>query len=274
MTGLLYFNEVVAYRHETSKLYTMEECLDHMGESEIRDVRLTLAMETLMYGKEDALEQLRTVEEPTEEEYLQMETLMEDIEKLRSLSISYRYAYDNYQSRYYDLMHGVDENDMGREYPYLTGKMVASVIVIGVAALAALCIMLYLLSGYLHSEDELRMNFGYRVSTVKHGAANPADSVKLVLESDRWSDKQPVAILEILDRDKNAEYLTLVEQITKGQRFCGFLQDADAMTQIKAAKQAILVARVNETKLRELVKIDEALRTMNVDVLGALLITE
>jgi hypothetical protein len=274
MIGLLYMNEVIAYRHETSKLYTMDVCLANMSESAERNVKLTLSMETLLYEKEDTLEALRLVEDPTEDDYIQMDRLMEEIQNLRDLNLNYRYQFDNYQNRYYDLLHGVDENDMGRDYPTVTARMVAGGIVIGIAMLASLCILLYLLSGYLHSEDELRMNFGYRVSCVKDHSPDPEDSIRLVLASDRWDKEEPAAIIEVLDTEKNAKYLSLVQDITKGRVFHDCLNDAGAMVEIGELKQAIIVAHVNETKLRALMRTDEALKALNVEVLGALLITE
>jgi Mrp family chromosome partitioning ATPase len=66
----------------------------------------------------------------------------------------------------------------------------------------------------------------------------------------------------------------LVQDITKGRAFHDCLDDAKAMAEIGQSKQAIIVAHVNETKLRALMRTDEALKALNVEVLGALLITE
>jgi hypothetical protein len=118
------------------------------------------------------------------------------------------------------------------------------------------------------------MNFGYRVSCVKDHSPDPEDSIRLVLASDRWDKEEPAAIIEVLDTGKNAKYLSLVQDITKGRAFHDCLNDAKAMTEIGESKQAIIVAHVNETKLRALMRTDEALKALNVEVLGALLITE
>lgn len=273
VTGLLYFNEVVAYRHETSKLYTKDECLSRMSDSELREVNLTLAMEKIMKGHEDELENLRLIESPTEDEFLRMEELMENIDKIRSLSISYRYAYNNYQARYYDLLNGVDENDI-RPYPTLTQNMVFGGVVIGAATLIALFILGYLLLGYLHSEDEIRMNFGYRVNTVDGTEGHLEDGVKMVLESDRWNEQNKVAVLGALDKSKDTGCLNTVQAVTKGTAYSDFLQDTDALSAIKEAGQAIIVAKVNDTKLRTLTAIHETMQSLGVEVLGVLLIRD
>ena len=273
MSGLLYFNEVVAYRHETAKLYSKNECLAHMSDSALREVNLTLAMEKIMKGHEDELEELRQIEEPTEEQYLRMEDLMENIDKIRSLSISYRYAYDSYQSRYYDLLNGVDENDI-RAYPALTQNMVFGGIIIGAAMLVALFILWYLLSGYLHSEDEIRMNYGYRVNAVDATKEHLEDGVKLVLESDRWNSQSKIAILDAMDKKKESQDLEIVKKITGGEVYTGFLKDTGALAGVKAAGQAIIVAKVNDTKLRTLAQIHETMQSLGVDVLGVHLIRE
>lgn len=271
--GLLYFNEVVAYRHETAKLYSKEECLSHMSDSALREVNLTLAMEKIMKGHEDELEELRQLEEPTEEQLLRMEELIENIDNLRSLSISYRYAYDSYQSRYYDLLNGTDENDI-RAYPVLTRNMVFGGIVIGAAMLGALFILWYLLSGYLHSEDEIRMNYGYRVNTVDGTRERLEDGIKLVLESERWSSQSKIAILDAMDKNKESRNLEIVKELTGGEIYTGFLKDTGALADVKAAGQAIIVAKVNDTKLRTLTLIHETMQSLGVEVLGVLLIRE
>lgn len=269
--SLLYLNEVIAYRHETSKLYSMETCLNHMSENALRDVNLTLAMDEIMKGKEDELERLRQADSLTEEQFLRMEELLEDIDKIRALNIGYRYSFDNYQARYYALANGLDENEI-RPYPTVTKNMIFGGMVIGFVMVFAISILLYLLSGYLHSEDEIRMNFGYRVNTVE-GDDKLADSVKLLLESDRWDKQGQVAVLGIFKKDCE-DCLKVVADVTKGKEFTNFMQDISALTQIKEMKQALIVARVNDTRYRTMRQLHETLSSLQVEIMGVLLIKE
>jgi hypothetical protein len=275
MTALLFGNEVLSYRISVSQLYPLEQVEEVLTDGEKQNVKMVIAIDDVIQYKKDRIELLQS-EAGSEERFLEEEELLNEVDDLTNLKGSYTYYFSDYQNRYYYIMSGKTDEEYGYVFPTLTKKLLFLGIIMGIVVTFAVAVLLYLVGGHVHSAEEIELNFHKKALCVRAKAKDIGEQTKVLLDGGSWTQAGSVAIIADMDWTDavNERVAAAVSEYTKAVQAPHFMDSAKDLDAVKKAGNAILVLRVNESKLRSVDAILEKCKLLRVEVRDVLLITE
>lgn len=264
--------ETKEYEAKIKYLYTAEELKELLSEEDYAAVERVIATDDLLKKKNLELEELRN-QAPTEENLIRQTELLSDINDISQLRVNFVTFFSDNQSRYYWMQTGTTV-PMREDIPKpsgLSGHILAYGILGGVVFVVAATIIIYLLLGYLHSKDELEINFGYDVYDVSLKDKELLDKVRFIVRADGLQGAENLVVAGSLNWDKevNSAIRSAILEETKACFINQIVENVDCYEQLNE-KQILLVEKADESKLRKIQDNDLTIRKAKGHVLGVI----
>lgn len=267
--------EANEYEEKTQYLYTMDELRELMTEKDYDAVQRALAADDLLAEKNDELEIVKE-SEPTEENLVRQMELLSELGELNQLRSDFIVYFSPIQSRYYWLYTGA-EVQMREDFQRPSGiskKIIVFSLAGGVVFVAAVMVLVYLLLGYLHAQEELEVNFGYDVYDVSLKDDELLEKVRFIVKAEGLQNVDNLVVTGTVnwtkEDNKNVKnsileetHAVFVDRITESVEYLESLNE----------KKILLVERANESKLRRIQDNDLVIRKAKGDVVGVIFIS-
>ncbi len=257
---------------EAQNEYTIEQCESSLSVEEVNTVKLLLALdENIAVDNEKMVEYIKL--EPSQEQISEDIDFYTKMGKQRELRNYVWGSLNEVQLKYFYLLAGYIETSVS--VPQITVKMVVFCGLLGIICAIALGIAWYLFSGYLHSGREIVLNFDYPYYLITKSTKDIRHSVDLMEECFQCKEKTDFAFIQITNkRGRISETERILEEDNKIELLKYASYDNAIQDNLKNVKRAVLVTKVNNTKLKQIVQIGDLLTTFDISVAGVLVIEE
>lgn len=267
--------ETKEYEEKIKYLYTADELEERMSETDYRAVERVMATDNLLRARNAELEAL-SEQEPTEDNLVRQTEVLNEINNLNQLRVNFVTFFSVEQSRYYWMQTGTTVT-MREDIPKptgLSGHIVVYSVLGGMVFVVAFTVLLYLLAGYLHSKDELELNYGYDVYDVSLKDDELLEKVRFIVKAEGLQNVDNLVVTGTVNwtQEDNKNVKNAILEETQAVFVDHITESVECLESLNE-KKILLVERANESKLRRIQDNDLVIRKAKGDVVGVIFIS-
>lgn len=269
LTILMFSTEKISYRQYESTLYTKDFVLARMSDADRQNVLATIDIDELIADKNARIEEIDVLD-TSEESLYEKEALIQRVFWLGQLRLMYIAEFNDYQNRYYFLMSGgVDEQ---RTVPHITATLLFGAVVLSLIAVIVILAVLYILNGYLHSKDELKVRYPWKIYEIDAKQGKIEEYVRMALESQGIIRRSGLALVDVMNiKGAHKEEAGILQKIFGAEYLDDVLDNLDEQKLMMNAEGVILVAGVNQTRLKKLDELEKMCQQLGTNVEGIII---